>query len=431
MGIRLNSNALVTQTVKCKISDAKIRQYAKAPGVRQLKDERLSLYYVYKKDRSKGSWKLFTYRNGKQTSQVFANFPKTKAVSAVNLVQFHKEQGTALVEHQFFESVNDVLDWHITRQERLRKVESSRLVGMRSMFNAHLYSCFDGISLEALTHSIVDDCLIVALLSQQYSLSYVRGMFQLIKVAFSTAKKMDKLDVNPMSDMKWTDFIDQPIRPKPPKLLPLNILSTLEQIGNSNPISHALCMIMLYHGTRVGETRLAKWCHISFEAKQWRIPERNTKSKKEVVYPLTDQMVEYLQSYKQWLLRHHYKGNNVFPLTKRDKGPIHNTRASELVREVSKGKWAAHDLRKLARTVWADLGVDYLVSESLLNHAKDKLDVVYIHSTVELQKKEALISYHNWLKNCWHTCRAPAAITSVFHQKDLSNQILKHDLNEY
>ncbi|WGV99106.1 hypothetical protein QF117_14235 [Vibrio sp. YMD68] len=130
-------------------------------------------------------------------------------------------------------------------------------------------------------------------------------------------------------------------------------------------------------------------------------------------------------------MRHHYKGNNVFPLTKRDKRPIHNTKASELVREVSKGKWAAHDLRKLARTVWADLGIDYLVSESLLNHAKDKLDVVYIHSTVELQKKEALISYHNWLKNCWHTCRAPAAITSVFHQKDLSNQILKHDLNEY
>ncbi|MBF4354445.1 tyrosine-type recombinase/integrase, partial [Vibrio anguillarum] len=158
-----------------------------------------------------------------------------------------------------------------------------------------------------------------------------------------------------------------------------------------------------------------KWRHINLETKQWHIPARNTKSKKDIVYPLSDEMVEYLASYKQWQLSQYYKGNNVFPLTKRDKSPIHAALASQMVREVSKSEWSAHDLRKLARTIWADLGVDYLVAESLLNHAKDKLDVVYIHTHVELQKKNALNTYHNWLKNCWRTCQATTNLSSVFH----------------
>ncbi|MCG9679098.1 hypothetical protein [Vibrio sp. Isolate24] len=93
-----------------------------------------------------------------------------------------------------------------------------------------------------------------------------------------------------------------------------------------------------------------------------------------------------------------------FPLTKKDKQAIHATKASEMVREISQGQWSAHDLKKLARTVWADLGVDYLVAETLLNDAKGKLDQAYIHTHTELQKLSALKAYHSWLKNCWRSC---------------------------
>jgi hypothetical protein len=57
--------------------------------------------------------------------------------------------------------------------------------------------------------------------------------------------------------------------------------------------------------------------------------------------------------------------------------------------------------------VWADLGVDYMVAETLLNHAKDKLDQAYIHTHLEMKKKEALNAYHQWLNNCWRGCFRP------------------------
>lgn len=414
MGIRLNYNVKTPSTIRCKISDAQIKKYMRDPRVRQLKDERYSLYFVYKKDRSKGSWRLMSYQHGLQSSQVFAHYPQTPALKATQLIKLNIETGTSLAEHDYFPSLNHLLEWHIKRQEKMKKLAKSRVVAMKSMFDSHLCRSFEGVAVDKITHSDIDERLIIPLLSENYSLSYVRSMFQFLKVAFSAAYDVKKLSSNPMSNMKWSNFMKQPIKPKPPKLLPLNTLSTLEQIGRSEPISHALCVLMLYHGTRIGETRLAKWRHINFETKQWHIPARNTKSKRDIVYPLSDEMVEYLKSYKQWQLNQYYKGNNVFPLTKRDKAPIHSTLASQLVREVSKGEWSAHDLRKLARTIWADLGVDYLVAESLLNHAKDKLDVVYIHSQVELQKKEALNTYHNWLKNCWRTCQATANVSAIF-----------------
>ena len=57
-----------------------------------------------------------------------------------------------------------------------------------------------------------------------------------------------------------------------------------------------------------------------------------------------------------------------------------------MIRAIANGQWTGHDLRKLARTVWADIGIDYLVAETLLNHAKGKLEQAYIHTYIELQK---------------------------------------------
>ncbi len=412
MGIRLNQKALVSQTIKCRISDAKIRQYAKDPRVKRLKDERFSLYFVYQKDRSKGSWKYFSYSKGKQHSLVYAHFPQTSSTIAVQLAQEKRDSDTPLIRKNFLPEVNDVLEWHISRQESLGKLDKNRLCAIRSMFNVHLCTFFDGVEVSLICHRVIDEFFFTPFLRQGYSANYAKGLFQLLKVAFSTAHKMEKLHTNPLSDIQWKDFYTRPIPPKPIRLMPINILDTLQAIRHSDPIPKALCTMMLYHGTRIGETRLAKWKDINLKAKQWVIPEENTKTKRVMVYPLTDSMVEFLSSYKQWLLDNNYKGKYVFPLTKKDNFPTHRSRACKLVRLVSNGVWSAHDLRKLARTIWADLGVDYFVAESLLNHAKDKLDVIYIHSQVEIQKKEALTQYHEWLNNCWRSLPSPDLVSS-------------------
>jgi hypothetical protein len=59
---------------------------------------------------------------------------------------------------------------------------------------------------------------------------------------------------------------------------------------------------------------------------------------------------------------------------------VSDRNASYWLRRISKGNWSAHDMRKLARTSWAVLGIDYTVTEQLLNHSMSKLDKAYIHT---------------------------------------------------
>ena len=47
--------------------------------------------------------------------------------------------------------------------------------------------------------------------------------------------------------------------------------------------------------------------------------------------------------------------------------------------------------------MWADLGVDYLIGELLLNHALDDLDAAYIHTHAMTLKRDALERWHLWL----------------------------------
>lgn len=61
---------------------------------------------------------------------------------------------------------------------------------------------------------------------------------------------------------------------------------------------------------------------------------------------------------------------------------------------MGQGEWTSHDLRKLARTGWADLGIDHLVGELLINHAMGHNVKVYIQSGVMARKREALETWH-------------------------------------
>ncbi len=65
--------------------------------------------------------------------------------------------------------------------------------------------------------------------------------------------------------------------------------------------------------------------------------------------------------------------------------------------QVSNSEWTAHDLRKLARSCWADLGIDYMVAEQMLNHSMTKLDQAYIHTYLADQKRAAIELWHSHL----------------------------------
>ena len=66
-------------------------------------------------------------------------------------------------------------------------------------------------------------------------------------------------------------------------------------------------------------------------------------------------------------------------------------------RSLSGGLWSSHDLRKLARTGWVELGVDYLIGEMLLNHGMSLMAETYINTSADELKLDALTRWHERL----------------------------------
>ncbi|PMZ50312.1 integrase, partial [Pseudomonas sp. GW247-3R2A] len=95
------------------------------------------------------------------------------------------------------------------------------------------------------------------------------------------------------------------------------------------------------------------------------------------------------------------------------------SKACTVFASVGKGEWSSHDLRKVARTAWADLGVDYMVGEMLLNHAMKDLDATYIHTTAEGMKRKALEAWHQHLDQ--HGFNALHSETYAGHRSAVSS----------
>ncbi|WP_158161268.1 tyrosine-type recombinase/integrase [Grimontia hollisae] len=413
-----NKNAFHPTTVSLKISDTQIKKHLRDHRVRQLKDVRASLYLKFNKKRSGGTWVLMEYKGGKQCAHRIGKWPSTQAQDVMNVVSTVSDRIAAgePAEFKSFETVDELIEWHVKRETKLARSTAQRLTNIKSMSEQHICPTFEGFPLMQINHQVVDKRLIQEMLGQGYSLSYVRANFNLLKTAYSSAKMLKEITINPMADVRFKDFFPTNFsitkaQVKGCKLNTEQLPVVLRDVTDSDPQKRALLIMLIAHGTRIGETRMAKWEHVDLTRRCWTIPKENSKNGNAIVYPLTEGVVEFLCSYRKWQVELGFNGKYLFPVSRWSNDHITGNTASEWVRDVSKRQWSAHDIRKRARTIWLELGIDYIVCEALLNHAKDKLDQVYIHSHMELQKKEALETYHEWLKSCWQTCLCPISTT--------------------
>ncbi|WIH28421.1 tyrosine-type recombinase/integrase [Photobacterium damselae] len=415
--IRINQQAFFSSTLPVKISDAQIKRHIDDLRVRQLKDIRCPLYLRFNQNRTGGTWWFYRYEKGKQYSHRLGAYPAIQAKDIMDVVSAAsvKVAKEEIIECHRFETVDQLVAWHVERQRTLNQSSKARLVNLKSMAETHVMSIFHGVGVTDLTHQELDRLMIQPMFSEGYSVSYVRANFFLLKTAYSTAKRLKHISINPLADIQFKHFFPETFsiteaQIKGCRLSTEQLVRCLPLIAQALPPKRLLLTMILAHGSRIGETRKARWKNINLSERSWFIPKEDSKNGVAMVYPLTTDMVELLRSYQVW--QHHlgYKGDLLFPLSRWSKHPIHSSKASEWVREISDRQWSAHDLRKRARSIWAELGIDYIIGESLLNHSRDKLDQAYIHTHMELQKKEALETYHNWLKNCWCACLSPVSI---------------------
>ncbi len=387
-----------SKTATVTISDAEIRRNA-AGDLRQLRDTRhRELRFRYSTtDRSRGSWHVVVAgRWGKagnfpgiSSKAMLANLPEILSRRSINAEA--KSTTTTWV------TVGDLLRWYSDRMSRDRGLSLKRKASAKSALNCHLVPRLGDLPLADVSKAEVDRRLMWPL-QERFELSFVRSVYGVVAVAFRQAARLDMIARNPMAELKYTDFVRTRIKPKAARLrgddLP-PLLQGLASLFESCPVEAVLPLMMLCHGSRLGETRLARWKNINLITGQWFIPAADTKTKAEHTLPLTPQACSLLQRYRAKQAASGYTGPFLFPGS--NGSALSPSKACTVFTSVAKGEWSSHDLRKVARTAWTDLGVDYMVGELLLNHAMKDLDATYIHTTAEGLKRRALEDWHQHL----------------------------------
>lgn len=384
------------------LNDTAIKKHAADANVIELRDIRNPLGLRFHKSRERALWFYFKYEGGTRTRTRLGYWPTLKAKDVLAMLPgiIEKLHHGKQVQSSSFKTVGDLLTWYSARTEKEALKSKSRRKGVLSAINKHLLPRLENVAINALRKVVIDEQLILPLQNLNLKPSTIRQHFAILKRAFASAKELELITVNPMAGMKFRDHVQRRIEPKKGKLLVEEAKDVVKQLMAQPESTKVMLLFMLMFATRIGETRQLKWRYIDLQSGVITLPESVTKTGAIHTLPITKHAHELLSDYK-----HRCKGEHLFG----GKSPISASTADQLVRTASRRKWSAHDLRKLARSVWATIGIDYWVAERLLNHKQKGLDLVYIKADSITVKREALTQYHDWLfSNLESASQAPA-----------------------
>ncbi|MGO1273294.1 MAG: tyrosine-type recombinase/integrase, partial [Pseudomonas helleri] len=287
------------KTLTVKLSDAEIVRNAKLEHVRDLRDAgHPALHFRFAKNRARGSWYLVHKRRwhrigafpGLSAKQVLAELPSVRLRVAA-------DSGSAISQ---WVTTGELLNWYADRMARDRNLSVKRKNTGASAMKCHLIPRLGDLPLVEVSKATLDK-LFMWPLQESLSIDYVRLAFQLLALAFRQALKLGLITSNPMTGIKFSDFSKAKVGVKPSRLRGVqlqDLLSELGQVMLRHPADAMLALIMLCHGTRIGETRQARWSHISLAEREWFIPAEHTKTGVEHHLPLTGQVRALLIQYR-------------------------------------------------------------------------------------------------------------------------------------
>jgi len=379
-------------TAAVKITEAEIKRQA-AGTVQDVRDlENKGLYLRFNKARTGGSWYLVLKGAWNQIG-TFPELTHKQVVAALPSIRLRLAAGEGASLSKWV-TVGELLEWFADRMSRDRNLSTKRKNTGASIIKCHLKPRLGELPLIGIDKAALDTLLMWPL-QEAVSIDYVRSAFQLLALAFRQAAKLGMITSNPMAAIRFNDFSKAKVGIKPSRLRGVQLEGLLKRLAEafvSAPADAMLALLQLCHGTRIGESRLTEWPHISLAEREWFIPGNHTKTGVEHHLPLTEQVCAILIRYREWQYANGYTGQYVFPA--RHGKPISEGQASAVYTRLGQGEWTSHDLRKVARTGWADLGVDHLIGELLINHAMGHNVKVYIQSDVMSRKRDALEQWH-------------------------------------
>lgn len=389
----------MAHTLSVPLSDTLVRRYSADIDIKRLRDPRNGLLLSYHQNRNRGTYHIRHYHQGQDRWYKIGIWPDlpVKVVSEKLpelRIRLAIDKGVDSIQISAWKTVGELLTWYRDRCATNSKLSEPRRTGIVSAINAQLLPRVGDLLLSDVTHKRIDTDLIWPL-QASYELSYVRSIYSVMRTAFSQAARLNQIQSNPLSELVFSAFIQAKIQPKPAALKVQDLPGALERLPELPARRRLLPLLMLLHGTRITETASLRWDWIDWNAGEMEIPASMTKNRQEHSIPLTPLAQHLLREHKRVQRRY---GQSVWLFPGSSGRPIDKNVANDLFKQLSDGAWTSHDLRKLARTRWVDMGVDYIVGEQLLNHKLKNLDAVYIHTSMQAQKRAALEQYHAWLQ---------------------------------
>lgn len=385
--------SVMSSTSRATLTDAVIKRLGADKDIRQITEANTGLLFRYSTtDRARGSFHLRHYQDGRERWAFVARWPQVTTKQAREIHRTMKAtlytdpKAPAILDR--FDTLSDLMDWHINRVTKSPDLTQCRKAGVKAMARvilSHLSPC----TLQELTRHRVDDLLIQPMRSI-YKAAYVRSVLGVLRQATKAATAINLLTSDPLAGWTYGDFVSQRIQANAPKMNQNDLRPLIDSIP---PLSRAsmLVMLQLMWGTRIGETIALKWHWIDRDGMVVRIPAKHTKTGQQHDIPLTQHAVDLLNRWRksQPLRWHVFAGN---------KGqPVSLSTAHKDIKAISQGEWKSHELRKLARTLWGDLGVPHHVAERMLNHAVSGLDKIYNAAQMEKEKRQAMNLWHDHL----------------------------------
>ncbi|NWL80585.1 integrase [Pseudomonas taiwanensis] len=370
-------------------SDAAIKRAAKDEDVRVLRDELYpELRLRFRDSRRLAAWDVL--QDGKWKKA--ADWPRwsCSAMQAALPGVLASRAAGAQPAGRFGQlvTVNDLLRWYLDCQLGKSALSKARKASCRTVILKWLLPYLGGVWVEDLDRALVHRVLIQPI-QGVLAPATVAKVYRVLVAAIHAAQKLRRLPRNPLEGVKFPEFGVGPIKPKPARLLPKDagaVVERLAELFSDKPRDCMLPLLMLCTGSRIGETRQARWAEFDLDAGWWVIPSEHTKTRTQLEVPLTPELVELLHRYQATQVRK----PSVFLFPGGQGKPLSEQAAQGIVRELSGGAFTSHDLRKMARAGWAQLGVDYLVAELLLNHAMPGLTSTYVQTDLSRLKREAL-----------------------------------------
>ena len=282
-----------------------------------------------------------------------------------------------------FKTGGDVLMWFMEHIETDRTYSSAYVATASSYIGNHLLGMLFDVKLNSITQNLLYQVLYLPMQSR-YALSTIQGVLGVLKTALARAKTLGLIAKNPAVNVTLKSFTTSRPDVLPGKLKPHQLKTLVGAINKQPQQRKVFFLLQLLHGTRIGETSLAEYAHFSVDTLEWYLPEENTKGKKEHRLPITQQAIDLVQSLPK-VGSHLFTNKSGKPITKRTIGRWYQVLSSEL-----NLTFTSHDMRKLARDCWQDMGIDWIVGEMILNHERDGLDKRYMHAHSREQMRKAL-----------------------------------------